>query len=98
MELVVLPLFFVAMYFVLIRPQRKRQQEVVSMQSSLAVGDDVVTIGGLHGQVTDIGDDSVDLQVTADGVVLRFRRSAVADIVREPADVDGFDDDEDVSA
>lgn len=88
MELIILPLFFVAMYFVLIRPQRKRQQEVQDMQSSLAVGDDVVTIGGLHGEVTEIGADHVDLQVTSDGVVLRFRRSSVADVIREPATVD----------
>lgn len=86
MELVILIPFMAAMYFILIRPQRKRQQEVQQLQSSLGPGDDVVTIGGLHGEVLDIGDDHVDLVVDNQGTVLRFRRSAVADIIRDPAD------------
>lgn len=92
MEYVVLPLFFVAMYFVLIRPQRKRQQEVVSMQQALGPGDEVITIGGLHGEVTEVTDDYVDLLVSSDGLVLRYKRSAVADITRSVGTSDASDD------
>lgn len=74
-------LFFVlligVMYLVLIRPQQKRQKEVREMQASLSKGDDVITIGGLHGQVYAISDDFVDLQVN-DDTILRFQRNAIA--------------------
>lgn len=70
-------LLFVAMYFLMIRPQQKRQRAMREMLSALGKGDDVVTIGGLHGRVYAVTDDHVDLQVT-DDVVLRFQRSAIA--------------------
>lgn len=78
-----LPLILIAafVYFAMIRPQRRRQQEVQSLQRDLSVGDDVITIGGLHGRVDTIGEQTVDLQVT-DDVVLRFKRSAIAEILR----------------
>lgn len=75
-------------YFAMIRPQRKRAADVERLQSSLSVGDDVITIGGLHGRVDAIGDKTVDLEVTADGdVIMRFRRSSIAEVVRPEADV-----------
>ena len=85
-----LPLLLIGLfvYFAMIRPQRKRQQQAKEMQRSLSVGDDVVTIGGLHGRVDAIGDETVDLELT-DDVVVRFRRSSIAEIVSdEPADDD----------
>lgn len=91
MEYVVLPLFFVAMYFVLIRPQRKRQQDVVNMQKALGPGDEIITIGGLHGEITEINDDYVDLLVSSDGLVLRYKRSAIADVTRSTDAVAGDD-------
>lgn len=56
--------------------QRKRARAVQDLQSSLAVGDEVMTTSGLHGSVSFIEDDVVGLQV-AEGVVLRFDRRAV---------------------
>lgn len=79
-QLIFFALIAVAFYFFLIRPQRKRQQAVQQMQKALSVGDDVVTIGGLHGRVESIGETTVDLEVT-DEVVMRFKRSAIAEIV-----------------
>jgi len=74
---------FVAMYFLLIRPQRKRQQAHDAMLRELRDGDDVVTVGGLHGTVIDIRDDgAVDLEVT-DDVVLRYERSAIQRVLRD---------------
>ena len=79
-----LPLLLIGafVYFAMIRPQRKRQQTFQKMQQSLSVGDDVITIGGIHGRVDAIGPDYVDLEVT-DDVVMRFKRSAIADILKE---------------
>jgi preprotein translocase subunit YajC len=72
----------VFVYFAMIRPQRKRQQEFRRMQSDLSPGDDVITIGGLHGRVDSIGEGYVDLVVT-DDMVLRFKRTAIAEILRD---------------
>lgn len=81
-----LPLLFLAvLYLLLIRPQQKRQKQHQRQVADLQVGDDVVTIGGLHGRVTALDDDSMDLLVT-DDVVLRFQRSSLAKVVREDAE------------
>lgn len=88
-----LPLLLIGafVYFAMIRPQRKRQQAVKSMQQDLSVGDDIITIGGLHGRVDAIGETTVDIEVT-DDVILRFKRSAIAEILRDES-ID-LDDDE----
>ncbi|MDP9022574.1 MAG: preprotein translocase subunit YajC [Actinomycetota bacterium] len=73
-----IPLLFLAvLYFLLIRPQQKRQREHRDLIASLQKGDDVITIGGMHGRVQRVADDYVDLEVT-DDTVLRFQRQAVA--------------------
>lgn len=94
-----LPLLLIGafVYFAMIRPQRKRQQAVQSMQKELSAGDDVVTIGGLHGRVDAIGETTVDLEVSED-VIVRFKRSAIAEIVRdEPIDLDDDDASDELS-
>ncbi|MBW3657656.1 MAG: preprotein translocase subunit YajC [Actinobacteria bacterium] len=75
--------FFGVMYLLMIRPQQKRQREHQQMISSVTVGTDVVTIGGLHGTVTALDEDTVDLTVSADGTLLRFQRSAIAKVVSD---------------
>lgn len=85
-----LPLLLIGglVYFLMIRPQRKKQAEFQAMQKTLSVGDDVITIGGLHGHVVSMGEQSVDLSVDADeDIVLRFRRSAIQEILRDDAEV-----------
>lgn len=72
--------FFALMYFVMIRPQQKRQKQQQEMLANLTVDDDVITIGGLHGTIVGITDETVDLMVT-DDVTLRFQRSSVAKVV-----------------
>ncbi|HAW60453.1 MAG TPA: preprotein translocase subunit YajC [Actinobacteria bacterium] len=64
-------------YFLLIRPQQQRAREHRRLISELQVGDRVVTIGGIHGTVKSISDDTVSLQVTAD-VCMTFSKDAVA--------------------
>jgi preprotein translocase subunit YajC len=78
-------LLFAVMYFMMIRPQQRRRREAEQMQRALGPGDDVVTIGGLHGTVTAVDDDVVTLEA-APGVHVRFARPAIARIVNQ-ADV-----------
>ncbi|WDZ82278.1 preprotein translocase subunit YajC [Micromonospora cathayae] len=78
--ILMIALLFGVMYFMMIRPQQKRRKEAESMQSSLAPGDEVVTIGGLYGTVTRVDDDTVSLEV-APGVETRYARPAVARVV-----------------
>jgi preprotein translocase subunit YajC len=66
-----------AFYFLLIRPQMRRQKEQQALIKSLAVGDRVVTVGGLYARIVALADDTADLEV-ADGVVVTYARSAVA--------------------
>ncbi len=76
-SLIVFALFIGIMYVMLIRPQQKRQKEHRELLASLQRGDDVITIGGMHGRIHRISDDYLDLEVT-DDVVLRFQRQAIA--------------------
>lgn len=76
------PLIFLVLligifYFMLIRPQKRRVEEHRRLIQSIAVGDDVVTIGGMHGTVRRIGDDDLDLEI-APGTSVRFSKSAIA--------------------
>ena len=73
-------LMFVLFYFLLIRPQQKRQKNVVSMQNSLKKGDKVVTIGGLHGIIDSVDEGKVVIKC-GDGSRLTYDKSAVRDVV-----------------
>ncbi|RSD24082.1 preprotein translocase subunit YajC [Mesobacillus subterraneus] len=76
-------LMFVLFYFLLIRPQQKRQKAVQQMQSDLRKGDRVVTIGGLHGTVDALDEGTVVIKC-GDGSRLTYDRAAIRD-VRESA-------------
>ena len=73
-------LMFVLFYFLLIRPQQKRQKAVQNMQSELKKGDRVVTIGGLHGFVDSLDEDKVVIRC-GDGSRLTYDRAAIRDVV-----------------
>ncbi len=74
--MVFMVLMMVVMYFILIRPQRKKQKEADELQKSLSAGDEVITIGGAHGVVTSVKGTTVMLRM-AEGKI-EFDRSAVA--------------------
>ena len=78
-----LPLVFLAvLYLMLIRPQQKRRKEQMAMVRNLEVGDDIVTIGGMHARVIALGDSTMDVTVDADGeTIIRFERSSLARVV-----------------
>lgn len=68
---------FVAFYFILIRPQRKKQKEQQEMISTLKKGSKIVTIGGIWGTIESTSDDSVVIKVES-GTTIRISRSSIA--------------------
>lgn len=73
---------FAVFYFLMIRPQRKRQKEHNNLLQSLQKGDKVITIGGAYGEIQSIDEDSVVLKVES-GVSIRFARDAIGGKVRK---------------
>jgi preprotein translocase subunit YajC len=80
MSMLPLVLMFVVLYFVMIRPQMKKQKEAKAMIDALAKGDEVVTVGGMLGRVTKINDNSLSLEV-ANGVEVQIQRNAVVQVL-----------------
>ena len=72
--IIILVLFF---YFLLYRPQKQAQKKRDAMLAALKVGDEIITLGGMHGKITALDDKSVTLRV-ADGVNIVFERSAIS--------------------
>ena len=67
-------------YFLLIRPNKKRQKEQQNLLNSLKEGAEVITIGGIKGTIAFVGEDYVELRVDK-GVKLTFRKSAIANVI-----------------
>ncbi|MNI86830.1 preprotein translocase subunit YajC [compost metagenome] len=76
---------FAVLYFLMIRPQQKRQKKTASMLSSVKKGDKVVTIGGLHGTVLETTDDTVVIRVN-EATKMTFDRSAIRTIASSTAE------------
>jgi len=75
---IMIALMFVIFYFLLIRPQQKRQKQVKQMQDNLQKGDAIVTIGGLHGQIHAIDESTV--VIVTEGTKLTYDRSAIREV------------------
>lgn len=73
---------FAVMWFFIIRPAQKRQKTTSQMQRDLKRGDEIITVGGLHGKV-DAVDDQTIFVIVADGTRLQFERVAVGRVVTE---------------
>jgi len=75
-------LIFVMFYFLLIRPQKKRQQAMREQMSMLKTGDKVITAGGIHGLVTNVKEKSVTLKV-ADNVKVEFEKASITTVIKK---------------
>ena len=73
---------FVIMYFIMIRPQTKRQAEQKKLISSLQTGDRVVTNAGIHGLISNVKETTIIVKV-ADNVKIEMEKSAVATVLKE---------------
>ncbi len=80
MSMLPLVLMFVVLYFVMIRPQMKKQKEHRAMIDALAKGDEVVTSGGMLGKVTKLSETQMSLEV-ANNVEIQVQRSAVVQVL-----------------
>lgn len=79
-QLIPLVLLFVAFWFLLIRPQMKRQKEHRQLVEKLAKGDEVVTNGGMAGRVEEVGEGFLTVEI-ADGIRVKVQRTAVSTIL-----------------
>jgi len=81
----------VGMWFLLIRPQRRRQMESQRLLQSLAVGKEIVTAGGLYGTITALEDDEARVKI-ADGVEVRVAKRAIAGVLSGDEEPEALDE------
>lgn len=95
MQFVPLVLIFVVFYFLLIRPQKKKEKALKDMISSLKVGDTVASIGGIHGKIIRIKDDVFVLEsgLGANKSYISLDRSAISRLVKEGKNKNVADED-----
>ncbi len=80
MSMLPLVLMFVVLYFVMIRPQMKKQKEHRTMIEAIAKGDEVVTAGGLIGKIAKLGESYISVELTQ-GVEVQMQRSAIVQVL-----------------
>ncbi len=76
--IILLGLMFVLLYFIMIRPEKKKKKEAEEMRNALKVGDKLTTIGGIVGEVCHIKDDNVVIEVGADRVRMELKKWAIS--------------------
>lgn len=81
-------LMFVIFYFLLIRPQQKKNKEHLEMIEKLKKGDRIITGGGLHGRITGVGDSTLTVEI-AEKVRVKINRSSVASLAQPTAQTSG---------
>ena len=80
MSIGMIVLIIVFFYFFMIRPQKKRDKEAADMRNSLELGDEIVTIGGIVGQVVSIKSDTITIVTGKDRTKIRILKSAVHEV------------------
>jgi preprotein translocase subunit YajC len=80
-------------WFMLIRPQRRRQLESQRLLDSLAVGKEIVTAGGLYGTITALDDDEARVEI-ADGIEVRIAKRAIAGVLPEEEEPEELEEEE----
>lgn len=83
-SILLLVAFFAIFYFLLIRPQMKRNKDLRKMISELTKGDEVVTNGGIIGKIVRLGDNYTEVEI-AEGVVIKVQKNAVAGVLPKGA-------------
>ena len=81
-SLIVIVLLAVLLWVFVVLPSRRRQREHRAMQDSIEVGDDIITAGGVHGTIRELGEEELRLEIAA-GVVVTLDRRAVAAVARD---------------
>lgn len=79
-------ILFALMYFMMIRPQKKKDKEVKAMRDSLSSGDEVITIGGIHGKVVKVNDEVVVLEMPHAKQRIEFSKWAIGSVTKKGKD------------
>jgi preprotein translocase subunit YajC len=82
-QLAPLLLLIVIMYFLLIRPQKKREKGIMQMRSSISVGDEIITIGGICGKIVKIKEEKITIEVGNDKTKFEIMRWAISKVTSE---------------
>lgn len=90
--LALLAVMFGAMYFLMIRPQKKRQEEMAKVRDNLKIGDTIVTIGGIRGKVVALSEDAFEIETGQEHHRMEFLRNALSYVVQP---VDGYEKQDD---
>ena len=87
-SIIMLVVFFAFAYFFMIRPQKKQEKETKQMRDSIAVGDEITTIGGIIGKIISIKDETILIETSGDRTKIRLLKSAVrcVDVKAEDAE------------
>ena len=93
--IVMLAIMVGIMYFLMIRPQQKKQKEEAKMRANLRVGDELTTIGGIKGRVVSIKDDTVTIETSNDRTKIVFEKAAIGTVHTKHEDTIDDDDDDD---
>ena len=88
-------LMIALLYFLMIRPQQKKQKEEQKMRNNLRVGDELTTIGGIKGRVVMIKDDTVTIETSNDRTKIVFEKAAIGTVHTKHEDTIDDDDDDD---
>ena len=80
MSILPFALIILLMYFIMIRPQKKKEKEAADMRNALQIGDTVTTIGGITGIVNSIHDDEFVMETTTDRTKMCFKRWAIQEV------------------
>jgi preprotein translocase subunit YajC len=78
---------FAFLYFVMVRPQKRRQLETQRMLNDLKVGDEIITAGGMYGEVTRLGEEDVTVRIAPE-LEVRVARRAVAGVTQRELEAD----------
>lgn len=78
---IILIIFFVGVYFLLIRPQKKKEKAITAMRDGVQVGDKIITIGGICGQVVKTNPDSLIIMVGADKTKFEVMRWSISNVL-----------------
>ncbi|MBN2286208.1 MAG: preprotein translocase subunit YajC [Tissierellales bacterium] len=80
-SLIFMVAMFAIFYFMLIRPQRKRDKQIKDMRAALKRGDDIITIGGIHGKITKVTDDVVVIELEHAKQRMKLQKWAIHSVV-----------------
>ncbi len=91
-SIILIVIMFAVFYFFAIRPQKKQEKETQQMRNSLSIGDEIVTIGGIVGIITNITEETITIISSRDRTRIQFLKSAVSR-VQVPANAPEGDED-----